>query len=62
LIHRTFAAQTYNLQSKLCFLSTLPKLLTQVAHPSTPTALSRFNVIFRRHYVMQKNSNCIETD
>jgi len=35
---------------------------SKVTHANTPTALSRFkNVIFRHHYVMQKNSGCIET-
>ena len=35
----------------------------KVTHANTPTALPRFkNVIFRHHYVMQKNSSCIETE
>jgi len=35
----------------------------KVTHAHTPTALPRFkNVIFRHHYVMQKNSSCIETE
>jgi len=43
LIHSTCS---WNLQSEL-----------KVTHENTPTALPRFkNVIFRHHYVMQKNS------
>jgi len=35
----------------------------KVIHASIPTALPRFkSVIFRHHYVMQKNSRCIETE
>jgi len=35
----------------------------KVAHANTPAALPRFkNVICRHHYVMQKNSRCIETE
>jgi len=35
----------------------------KVTHAYTPTALPRFkNVIFRHHYVMQKNCNCIEIE
>jgi len=42
----------WNLQSEL-----------KVTHENTPTALPRFkNVIFRRHYVLRKNSSCIETE
>jgi len=43
---------SWNLQSEL-----------KVTHDNTPTALPRFkNVIFRHHYVMQKNSSCMETE
>jgi len=46
LIHSTYS---WNLQSEL-----------KVTHENTPTALSRFkNVIFRHHYVTQKNSSCV---
>ena len=49
LIHSTCS---WNLQSEL-----------KVTHENTPTALPRFkNVIFRHHYVMQKNSSCIDTE
>jgi len=35
----------------------------KVSHANTPTPLPRFNnVIFRHHYVMQKNSSCIVTE
>jgi len=35
----------------------------KVPHANTPTALPRFkNVVFRHHYVMQKNSLCTETE
>ena len=35
----------------------------KVTHANTPTPLLRFkNVIYRHHYVMQKNSSCIETE
>jgi len=47
-----YSTCSWNLQSEL-----------KVTHESTPTALPRFkNVIFRHHYVMQKNSSCIETE
>jgi len=49
LIHTTCS---WNLQSEL-----------KLTHENVPTALPRFkNVIFRHHYVMQKNSSCIETE
>jgi len=49
LIHCTCS---WNLQSEL-----------KVTHENTPTAPPRFkNVIFRHHYVKQKNSSCIETE
>jgi len=42
----------WNLQSEL-----------KVTHENTQALLPRFkNVIFRHHYVMQKNSSCIETE
>jgi len=48
-IHSTYSS---NRKSKL-----------EVTHANTPTALLRFkNVIFRHHYVMQKNSSYIETE
>jgi len=51
LIHPILAVQTDNHSSS--------KLPTQ----NTPTALPRFkNVIFRHHYVMQKNSSSAETE
>jgi len=35
----------------------------KVTHENTPNASPRFkNVIFRHHYVMQKNSHYIETE
>jgi len=35
----------------------------EVTHENTPTALPHMReVIFRDHYVMQKNSSCIETE
>jgi len=35
----------------------------KVTHENTPTILPRFkNAIFRHHYIMQKNSRCIETE
>jgi len=35
----------------------------KVTHANTPAALPRFkNVIFRHHYVMQKDSSCIENE
>jgi len=49
LIH-SIAVQTDNLSSK-------------VTHENAPNAPPRFkNVIFRHHYVTQKNSRCIETE
>jgi len=50
LLFTLLAVETYNLSSKF------PTKIHQ-------TALPRFkNVIFRRHYVMQKHSSCIETE
>ena len=44
-----------------CSSNRQPEL--KVTHPNTPTPLPRFkNVIFRHHYVMQKNSGCTETE
>jgi len=35
----------------------------KATHANTPTALPSFkNVIFRHHYVKQKNSSCVETE
>jgi len=49
LIHSTYSS---NRQSEL-----------KVTHANTPTALPRFkNVMFRHHYVIQKNRCCIETE
>jgi len=46
------SACSWNLQTEL-----------KVTHENSPTALPRFkNVILRHHYVMQKNSSCIETE
>jgi len=43
---------SWNLQSEL-----------KATHENRPTALPRFkNVNFRQHYVIQKNSSCIETE
>jgi len=43
---------SWNLQSEV-----------KVTHENAPTALPSFkNVIFRHHYVMQKNSRCIEAE
>jgi len=50
LLFTLLTVETYNLSSK-------------VPNENEPTALSRFkNVIFRHHYVMQKNSRCTETE
>jgi len=59
--YEAHAAYWLTLIHSTCRINQQYKL--KVSHVNTPTALSRFKmVIFRHHYVMQKNSRCIETE
>jgi len=50
LLFILLAVETYNLSSKL------PTEIHQLRYPASRTSF------FRHHYVLQKNSNCIETE